>query len=310
MFTSRSYPVSERHVQQQRLSSNNQIVLNAQHYGQGLMEKVHNEKGLYQRNTFIGNHVPETQNTVYKLESSQTMPNTSDSKNYHVSQELSSNQNNLNDQHYDQSFLENVQNEKILHQSNTFVENQSIGTQNILTNNIKNEDMNMWNCGNTNFGSVSTIKTSPENVSKISQSVSEVPNAVICDMCFKHFTTKTIKRHVRVVHTNKKLYQCEICNATLGDKFILRTHISTVHEDKKLFLCTICGRGFNRKVKLEQHMSSVHEGTKFPCLICHKTYVFKSDLKRHISDRHSGSLVPGEVWILLEIATKLCIKKS
>ena len=76
-----------------------------------------------------------------------------------------------------------------------------------------------------------------------------------------------------------KLYLCPICEKKVVSH--LRRHIQLVHEEKKPFKCHICQNTFTSSQSLKGHISSIHEGIKrktklYPCTICGKNSTSKS----------------------------------
>ena len=137
---------------------------------------------------------------------------------------------------------------------------------------------------------------------------------VICTICNRVFKDAAIlKSHMRthLPDDEKFLYECEICNKKMVNKWSLNYHIRTIHNGEKNHCCHICSRGFRCKSNLRSHIIShstenvaceicggifknrislqshrkVHkpeESRKFACSVCKKTFHNRNHLNRHM----------------------------
>jgi hypothetical protein len=80
----------------------------------------------------------------------------------------------------------------------------------------------------------------------------------------KNKSSKTSEnKPILLVHEEKKLSKCNLCEYSSEFSADLKSHMSTIHERKKPFICVICNGSFEEKIKLQKHIESVH-GKKVP----------------------------------------------
>lgn len=141
-----------------------------------------------------------------------------------------------------------------------------------------------------------------------------------CDQCGKGFVRNhLLMKHIQTQHqTSPTRLICEVCGASLLNKFSLSVHMKRhqckdnypklpfsgkcadcsmfytdlkrhrreAHEDK--FQCQICGKVFISEKGLRLHLE-LHNGEKrFECHICGKRFLLKTLLEQHLRS-HPGS---------------------
>ncbi|KAA8499051.1 Myoneurin [Porphyridium purpureum] len=75
-----------------------------------------------------------------------------------------------------------------------------------------------------------------------------------CTMCsFSFMKRHDLKRHIDVVHLNKRDYECSLCGAEFGRESNLRRHCVAKHGRDKPYNCKRCNVGFSTKRKLTEH---------------------------------------------------------
>ena len=52
-------------------------------------------------------------------------------------------------------------------------------------------------------------------------------------------------RHIKLVHEEKKSFECRICDKRFTMKQTMKIHVASVHESKKTFKCEICDKDFS-----------------------------------------------------------------
>ena len=141
-----------------------------------------------------------------------------------------------------------------------------------------------------------------------------------CNVCGKHFTTtKSLKRHVLVVHENpkkrtpkavvdklskakkKKIRHeegpkeriCDVCDAKFPTRNKLIEHKSIDHFEN--FPCKICGKVFKTHNHLQVHKKHVHiEEKNYQCDQCEKSYKNLGGLIGHRKTAHENVKFPCE----------------
>jgi len=114
-----------------------------------------------------------------------------------------------------------------------------------------------------------------------------------CDVCQKHFKTKSIMQiHKTRIHSDAMPYKCGKCEKRFKDQGSCRRHEAndSVHirmENMKLnpnLLCNVCGKEFdrNRRWCLDQHLLTHLANKKFSCDNCGNFYRQKSYLQTHM----------------------------
>jgi KRAB domain-containing zinc finger protein len=88
----------------------------------------------------------------------------------------------------------------------------------------------------------------------------EKPETFSCDLCEKTFSTITsLKRH-KLLHSDGKPFQCEICGKGYTQKYHRDTHQKTHDENfqRRKFACKICGAEFKIHRSLRMHCIKIH----------------------------------------------------
>ena len=79
----------------------------------------------------------------------------------------------------------------------------------------------------------------------------------ICDKTF--YLQRNLNRHIKIhddKSSNKKMYQCDLCNKIFKKENYIEFHKKTVHEKQKMFKCDICFQSFSRTWILNVHQAN------------------------------------------------------
>jgi KRAB domain-containing zinc finger protein len=94
--------------------------------------------------------------------------------------------------------------------------------------------------------------------------------------------------HIKFVHENVKLFECNFCTKKFGHKQSLSNHIRSGHNSN--VKCAICTKSLSSLKYLKQHLKIVHDKIKmFECNIFIKTFGYKHELLAHIRFAHGNS---------------------
>lgn len=92
-----------------------------------------------------------------------------------------------------------------------------------------------------------------------------------CDICNMKFSNGANMRRHKMRHTGVKPYECKICQKRFFRKDHLAEHFTT-HTKSLPYHCPICNRGFQRQIAMRAHFQNEHVGqheiVKF-CPLCH-----------------------------------------
>lgn len=101
--------------------------------------------------------------------------------------------------------------------------------------------------------------------------------------------TSDFKKHL-LRHSNYKPVQCDHCEESFLDTYLLKLHVVSRHKDiaSKEFVCEWCGLKYSRKDKLRAHVKRVHDNVDYICKVCEggKSFAYLSDYNKHMQ-RHN-----------------------
>ena len=64
-------------------------------------------------------------------------------------------------------------------------------------------------------------------------------------------------------NSEEKLHTCSTCNESFSQPYKLKKHVELIHENKRSFGCSECDLKFKLKHHLKRHFSAVHVGKEF-----------------------------------------------
>jgi len=112
---------------------------------------------------------------------------------------------------------------------------------------------------------------------------------LLCTHCgFSTYNLGENERH-KNVHGSS---QCEFCEKSFGNKYMLKQHVEAVHENKiKFKVCHICGQSC-RAQSINDHIFRYHSTEIFNCPECEYTSSINTDVKRHYKSAHESVTRP------------------
>ncbi|KAE9529264.1 hypothetical protein AGLY_011940 [Aphis glycines] len=113
-----------------------------------------------------------------------------------------------------------------------------------------------------------------------------------CDICNMKFSNGANMRRHKMRHTGVKPYECKICQKRFFRKDHLAEHFTT-HTKSLPFHCPICNRGFQRQIAMRAHFQNEHVGQHDmvkSCPLCNFRASSMKSLRVHFFNRHGIDL--------------------
>lgn len=89
------------------------------------------------------------------------------------------------------------------------------------------------------------------------------------------------------VPTNRKLFECDICNMKFSNGANMRRH-KMRHTGVKPYECKICQKRFFRKDHLAEHFTTHTKSLPFHCPICNRGFQRQIAMRAHFQNEHVG----------------------
>ncbi|GAB0100538.1 hypothetical protein DMENIID0001_165900 [Sergentomyia squamirostris] len=104
----------------------------------------------------------------------------------------------------------------------------------------------------------------------------------LCPEAFMHFNGR--KRHISLVHFNRKMLECPFCEASFQHYDTFRKHIQKIHDRDRDIICPECPKTFYTDAQLEIHRK-IHDFIP-KCTICGTLSKNLDALKAHMRILH------------------------
>lgn len=114
----------------------------------------------------------------------------------------------------------------------------------------------------------------------------------LCSFKLDQVKMRTMKCHMRNLHTNKTRFGCTICTKKFASKTALIKHSVQLHPETIPFGCSICTRKFLVKETFERHERRCRKKPRYECYLCQYTNPSMSfkNLESHMR-KHTGKLI-------------------
>ncbi|XP_067119421.1 zinc finger protein 11-like [Centruroides vittatus] len=101
-----------------------------------------------------------------------------------------------------------------------------------------------------------------------------------CDICDKLLSSKGhLERHHRTLH--QESYYCKICKKQFQTKPLFRRH-QISHSEDRPFKCDICDKGYKTRYQLKRHGDTHSDECKYFCQVCNKSFKTKRIFGAHV----------------------------
>ena len=122
------------------------------------------------------------------------------------------------------------------------------------------------------------------------------PGNFLCTRCnYETTSSEDLRMHMNSAHggdivdkaltTNRKEYNCDMCDHKANGKNSLRGHKASVHWNLQ-FKCEECDFTASNRLKLRMHVDRVHRGKKFDCKYCEYSTPCQKSHTCHIMNKH------------------------
>lgn len=108
----------------------------------------------------------------------------------------------------------------------------------------------------------------------------------LCDFCGKAFKRPDALKQHRITHggldSRNIQFKCSVCQKKCRSQAHLNEH-QAVHSNIRMFLCEICGASFKTRSVQRKHIVTIHKNPRaHPCEHCDKRFNTNYALRRHL----------------------------
>merc|ERR1712150_127470 len=107
-----------------------------------------------------------------------------------------------------------------------------------------------------------------------------------CTFCeMKTKQRSNLKKHIMIKHC-KETFQCDLCDFTNHNKYVLNRHRKDHYRVKDSFQCDSCDFHAINKATVKNHYDSIHLGIKYSCSVCPYMANSRPVLYSHVKREH------------------------
>ncbi|CAL1545396.1 unnamed protein product [Lymnaea stagnalis] len=125
-----------------------------------------------------------------------------------------------------------------------------------------------------------------------------------CPVCNEEFDlVADLREHALRHMDNQGLYPCNSCTKIFEDFSVLKKHIKSLHPDR-IFVCPECEKPFPRLDKLRLHMLRHTSHREFMCETCGRQFKRKDKLNEHRKRVHSKERMEQQLYAMQQQNSK------
>ncbi|XP_067636614.1 zinc finger protein 3-like isoform X2 [Eurosta solidaginis] len=133
----------------------------------------------------------------------------------------------------------------------------------------------------TTFVTKEEFTTEEQKVAVLHKNIRNKNEQYPCDICGKHFKTKSVLNRHKLIHSDEKPLKCDFCEKRFAQAANQRQHMRT-HTGEKPYKCKYCKRRYATTSGMNTHLRVNHLGDNMHrCESCPLAFRLASELRLH-----------------------------